>query len=547
MPVPGTINQSNYSYASAVDEWSGLLRLAMHVGSTDVACLFLEHQGNFQPLASSGTSDEAMATAAQILPLALRRWDTEKFALDASLESEATARLATTLSGAKGFVSMHRIAVGSHGCQMVLVLAHQVPRLCVTRSTLEMIREVGRQAGLRMEAQLERRESKALRESVSSLYLHLEKMGGARCTGHCIVNGKGRLLSVSESLLNNLRLNRERVYARSFGDYFSFQPGYYDFSEGYSDPVISWHQLQYTPCTFQPDDGPSVRLVVCSLRIPYPGESEAWHICLLHEGEDAGGVFYAGNTPTVLIAEDHPVNQRVIQGMVEKLGLRADVVSNGLEAVHAVCSKSYAAILMDCQMPEMDGVEATQFIRSNQESLGRIPIVAVTAVGQEEDRERCLEAGVEEILVKPIRMEELAEVLERWTGFTGRSLEDSVDEVSPNSHRMDEALDRLRADLDTEVVRDIVMLFIDDSKARLDHLSTVADAHNWVECRALVHTLKGSSSSLGAADLVEACEAFEAEKSQDSEVLRQRIAVIEQRFKEAVPMLKNYLHRLPPG
>src|SRR5690606_21402665 len=143
-------------------------------------------------------------------------------------------------------------------------------------------------------------------ESLSALYLHLEKLGSTRCVGHCITTREGRLLSVSESLLTNLRLNRERVYERSFGDYFFFQPAFYEQQVGSSAAVISWKQLHYTTCTFQPDDGPSVRLAACSLQVPYPGELEAWNICLMREGDDVSAITGAENAPTILIAEDHP-------------------------------------------------------------------------------------------------------------------------------------------------------------------------------------------------------------------------------------------------
>lgn len=250
------------------------------------------------------------------------------------------------------------------------------------------------------------------------------------------------------------------------------------------------------------------------------------------------------HTHTVLIAEDHPVNQRVIQGMVEKLGLRAEIVSNGLEAVHAVCHRHYAAILMDCQMPEMDGIEATKFIRGNEESIGRIPIVAVTAFGHDDDRRRCLEAGVDEFMVKPIRMEALADVLRRWTTPDALSPELSVKGENPAARQVEEALERLRADLDTDVVRDVVNLFLEDSGARIESLRAMAESQRWQDARDLVHKIKGSSSSLGARDLVEACEAFENERHGGPEVLRQRLVEIERRFEETVPSLRQYLARL---
>src|SRR6185312_15422179 len=104
-----------------------------------------------------------------------------------------------------------------------------------------------------------------------------------------------------------------------------------------------------------------------------------------------------------LVAEDNIVNQRVVVKMLERLGYAADVVTNGVEAVAAVARYSYAAILMDCQMPEMDGYEATGVIRAHgHERAGAlVPIIALTANARAADRERCLLTGMDDYLAKP--------------------------------------------------------------------------------------------------------------------------------------------------
>jgi CheY-like chemotaxis protein len=130
--------------------------------------------------------------------------------------------------------------------------------------------------------------------------------------------------------------------------------------------------------------------------------------------ERAGG----GLGARVLLAEDNPVNQRVAARMLAKLGYRVDVVSNGLEAVEAVRRVPYDAILMDCQMPEMDGYEAAGAIRRS-ESRQRIPIVALTANAMAGDRERCIEAGMDEYLAKPVKLEDLRGVLEKYCRARG--------------------------------------------------------------------------------------------------------------------------------
>jgi signal transduction histidine kinase/CheY-like chemotaxis protein len=118
--------------------------------------------------------------------------------------------------------------------------------------------------------------------------------------------------------------------------------------------------------------------------------------------------------PHLLVAEDNPVNQLVAVRMLEKLGYRADVVADGAEAIDALRRIPYAAVLMDCQMPEVDGFEATREIRRQQSSSIRTPIIAMTAAAMQGDRQRCLEADMDDYISKPVRPEELAVVLARW-------------------------------------------------------------------------------------------------------------------------------------
>jgi signal transduction histidine kinase/AmiR/NasT family two-component response regulator len=122
----------------------------------------------------------------------------------------------------------------------------------------------------------------------------------------------------------------------------------------------------------------------------------------------------------ILVAEDNSINQKVAQAMLRKMELRADVVANGQEAINALQTIPYDLVLMDCQMPEMDGFKATRCIRQQgSKALNpRIPIIAMTAATMQGDREKCIQSGMNDFIAKPVQKRELAEMLARWLAIT---------------------------------------------------------------------------------------------------------------------------------
>jgi CheY-like chemotaxis protein len=116
----------------------------------------------------------------------------------------------------------------------------------------------------------------------------------------------------------------------------------------------------------------------------------------------------------LLVAEDNPVNQKLIRHMLEKLGCHVDIASDGRAALALSREQDYDLILMDCSMPEMDGYEATEQLRRDQRGGRRVPIIALTANAMAEDRARCLAAGMDDYLSKPVRLEDVQAALQRW-------------------------------------------------------------------------------------------------------------------------------------
>jgi signal transduction histidine kinase/ActR/RegA family two-component response regulator len=124
----------------------------------------------------------------------------------------------------------------------------------------------------------------------------------------------------------------------------------------------------------------------------------------------------------ILVAEDNTINQKVAQAMLKKMGLRADVVADGQEAVNALQTIPYDLVLMDCHMPEMDGFEATRVIRQegSKAQNPRIPIIAMTAATMQGDREKCIQVGMSDFIAKPFQKRELAEMLGKWLAINDR-------------------------------------------------------------------------------------------------------------------------------
>ena len=199
----------------------------------------------------------------------------------------------------------------------------------------------------------------------------------------------------------------------------------------------------------------------------------------------------------ILLAEDHAVNRKVMTGFLGHLGYEADLAGNGLEVLEALESQTYDVILMDVQMPEMDGLEVTRRIRRKLAGEGQPKIIALTAHAMSGDRERCLEAGMDSYLSKPVQIAELKAALAAA----------SPDDPAPLDR---ETLDFLRTLSGGEdLVGTLIETFLATSAADLADVRHGVAESRWSEAERAVHRLKGSSAILGVLQVAGVCHAIE--------------------------------------
>ena len=203
----------------------------------------------------------------------------------------------------------------------------------------------------------------------------------------------------------------------------------------------------------------------------------------------------------ILLAEDNVVNQKLALRMLERLGYRADMAGNGLEVVQALRRQAYDVIFMDVQMPEMDGLEATRQIREEWSGESAPRIIAMTANAMREDREECLNAGMDDYLAKPIRVNELIQALQGCTPYQKPIDEQNYENVKlePDVLAM-EKLQRL-ADGDRNFMLEMINTYLEDAPKLLADMRAAIDTGNAPQLRMAAHSLKSNSAEFGATQL----------------------------------------------
>ena len=234
-----------------------------------------------------------------------------------------------------------------------------------------------------------------------------------------------------------------------------------------------------------------------------------------------------------LVVEDNPANQMVALAMLKRLGVRADSVSDGAEAVDAVLRVPYDVVLMDCQMPGMDGYTATRRIREARTTARLVPIVALTANVLSGERERCLTAGMDDYLAKPMRIEELARALSQWVPTLAHRLraQPPIDQMQTRVAMVREAMGDGWANTCT--------IFIEHSTGLLDQMTRATQDENWQELQRLTHSLRGGCEMMGLHNCGELASAIEqAAKSGDGVPFARRVDELRVEFNQSVTVLQ---------
>jgi len=214
----------------------------------------------------------------------------------------------------------------------------------------------------------------------------------------------------------------------------------------------------------------------------------------------------------ILVAEDNIINQKLVLRILQKMGYVADVAGNGLEVLDALNRQSYHIVFMDVQMPEMDGLEATRNIVVNWQADSRPKIIAMTANAMQGDREKCLEAGMDDYISKPILIEEMQRALEQW----GQMAITEKDELSTTSQagsiidlKIIAGLRDMSEKDEPSFLYELIGLFLELSPGLVNEMKESAQKGDAFHMMQAAHKLKGSSFNLGARYLADICQKIE--------------------------------------
>jgi len=248
----------------------------------------------------------------------------------------------------------------------------------------------------------------------------------------------------------------------------------------------------------------------------------------------------------ILLAEDNTINQKVALKVLEKLGYHADAVANGEEAVKTLETIPYDLVFMDCQMPVMDGYEATTAIRNRHSAVRNhdILIIAMTANAMKGDREKCLAVGMNDYVSKPISPRELSDVLEKWLNPAEKKEEGKNRQAGTGDNNIGKVFDRAalldRLMDDEALLVDILKEFITNTPELIARLKESVEAGDTEEARRAAHTLKGSASNISAVALTETARRAEMDaRNGNLDEMGNLLGSIEKDFRELKTVMEG--------
>src|SRR6476620_9715739 len=250
----------------------------------------------------------------------------------------------------------------------------------------------------------------------------------------------------------------------------------------------------------------------------------------------------------ILIAEDNAINQKVALRLLERLGYGADVVGDGRQALARLDHAVYDVILMDVQMPEMDGLEASRAICARWAASERPRIIAMTAEAMQGDRDKCLAAGMDDYIVKPVTLDRLAAALAKCRPLAAATAPEAAATPVAVPALDRDVLDQLREDLGgTAAVREVIRSFLNETPSVLSALRDAAARADVPSIRRAAHMIKGTSSILGARELSEQCAEIEhVGQTGCIADAGARVVAVEASYRTIEAALKAEIERLRP-
>ena len=241
----------------------------------------------------------------------------------------------------------------------------------------------------------------------------------------------------------------------------------------------------------------------------------------------------------ILLAEDNLVNQKLAVGVLKKLDCKPVLVTNGREAIEALQSRDFDLILMDVQMPELDGLQATRKIRELEQDEAHIPIVAMTAHAMAGDRDKCLEAGMDDYLSKPVRVKELTTMLTKYlTDDEAGSIAKSESDESSQLIDWKEALEGV--DGDRDLLRVVIDAFLEEYEMHFHQVSEAISKEDSEQLSRLAHTIKGALLTVAAHPVAAVARQLEdAAHAKNFKRASELAGTLQQRTEAMIPALKN--------